>query len=666
MRESASVWIERGSDGRAYFVRKKPTLPSVRRRICEALFPRTARSLWSFRDPRLNHHVQGMSAANNDKLPALPAPNSPNSPFPQTNNPSPMDPTSQGQPQPVTMYLLPPQQNPEPPQLKGHDKPGSFANPLPQFLPFAPHPSMYPMPPHPMAAQPQSQPQPFFPQPIPFSNQPPPFPAAPPDATSVEGSDRRDTTTSTQFRLDNFLPKQSAGNAGKKLRTVKSAVVQTVIDQAGHKNTVHGALDEEVDRRIEDKRTTLEGVLTQCGVADRLMKAIPDMETHQIQTRIRHMQNETESTTESVDAVVDPQYHRCRDYGSRHVKTEFSTTKTLGGGVVWMTLDGLTERNMNNDSGSVHVPARASSRGRRTIRRHYSNVYVGSPQAAEQHVERYEYIAQPPFRPQQQRYAPQQGPAPLPSVRAISRPVHNRASSRSKHHQALEHYERDSEEGDRRPRSRSIRRGRLRSRETNLDHDAASQDRRGRRLVYAPSPPPARSSSLGYMAGPGMDESEHHQARFEETQHCRPRSRPLEAEPTGSSVLRPGDELTVIERHVPRPSQDYDWYDNEGIRLPVTIPVDAKNGMRFLGQRSICGTRPSRREERKASQPVWTGDSWSHGVKTTHENMLMGVVLVAEQMVGMSGTNPKVAFAWMIANQTDKPGLDRDCFRWRG
>jgi len=33
--------------------------------------------------------------------------------------------------------------------------------------------------------------------------------------------------------------------------------------------------------------------------------------------------------------------------------------------------------------------------------------------------------------------------------------------------------------------------------------------------------------------------------------------------------LRPGDMVTVIERHHPQNNADYDWYDEEGMRVRV-------------------------------------------------------------------------------------------------
>lgn len=181
-----SVWIERGPDGRPYFVRRKFKTPSAltvsRRSLTAALFPRSARSLLFFRDSRLDQHIQSDSS---DRPLALPAPESPMPQPVQGSNPPPMDPTSQAQPQPINMYLLPPQQNPAHPVSRdasaGHIL---KVSPFPPFFPMPPA-GMYAAPPHPAMQYPIPPFPPTAPAPTPFPVQAPLFPAAPPGAIPV-------------------------------------------------------------------------------------------------------------------------------------------------------------------------------------------------------------------------------------------------------------------------------------------------------------------------------------------------------------------------------------------------------------------------------------------------------------------------------------------------
>ncbi|EXJ56757.1 hypothetical protein A1O7_07101 [Cladophialophora yegresii CBS 114405] len=73
----------------------------------------------------------------------------------------------------------------------------------------------------------------------------------------------------------------------------------------------------------------------------------------------------------------------------------------------------------------------------------------------------------------------------------------------------------------------------------------------GHTAVYAPSPPPARTSSLGYMSEGDYGEPQHHEARPQKSRRQRSRTQAYEEEESQVEVLRPGDELTVIERHEP-------------------------------------------------------------------------------------------------------------------
>ena len=87
------------------------------------------------------------------------------------------------------------------------------------------------------------------------------------------------------------------------------------------------------------------------------------------------------------------------------------------------------------------------------------------------------------------------------------------------------------------------------------------------------------SSSLGYIEPrPYNEEVEVTRTRQHEavdrrgrpatvTRRHRSRSRSV-AEQHASAFLRPGDNVTVIER-TSAPGHDYDWYDKEGMRVRV-------------------------------------------------------------------------------------------------
>ena len=175
-----SVWIERGNDGRHFYVRKKSSRPSVRQLLTETLLPGGPRSFFS-RDSRQNNHVR---CENPDTPLIMPRPSS-TGPRPAQgtglppNHPS--SPQAQPPPQPVTMYLVPQSQDVPRPEanetlMQNHIKP------QPQFLPY-PHPTVFPMPaPYPLPGHslPIVVPPPHF-----MGNQPP-FAAAPPSTFPVQ------------------------------------------------------------------------------------------------------------------------------------------------------------------------------------------------------------------------------------------------------------------------------------------------------------------------------------------------------------------------------------------------------------------------------------------------------------------------------------------------
>ena len=67
--EPGTTWVERGADGRPYFVRKKLRLPSTTSLLADAFAPRR-RSLSLFRYPRRDFHVMPAPVSNPLPLPA--------------------------------------------------------------------------------------------------------------------------------------------------------------------------------------------------------------------------------------------------------------------------------------------------------------------------------------------------------------------------------------------------------------------------------------------------------------------------------------------------------------------------------------------------------------------------------------------------------------------
>jgi hypothetical protein len=115
---------------------------------------------------------------------------------------------------------------------------------------------------------------------------------------------------------------------------------------------------------------------------------------------------------------------------------------------------------------------------------------------------------------------------------------------------------------------------RSRSRMSTYDDDGDDYPVRHPSVLAAPMPPPMNTSSLGYIE-PHPHDSEvevtrtrHHEATDRRgrpamvTRRCRSRSRSV-AEPA-ATFLRPGDDITVVEK-----SNDYDTYDRDGMRVRV-------------------------------------------------------------------------------------------------
>lgn len=169
------VWINRGPDGRHYYVRKKSSQSSLRKLLTEAL-PRSARSFFSRdSDSRQNNHIR---CVNPGRPLIMPPPSSSTPLTAHEPAPSPTDPSFQAQQppqQPVNMYLVPPAQDTSNPDSNDHFA-HNYIKPHPHFPPY-PQPPIFPMSvPYPVLGQglPALLPQPFM------GHQAPPFAPAPP------------------------------------------------------------------------------------------------------------------------------------------------------------------------------------------------------------------------------------------------------------------------------------------------------------------------------------------------------------------------------------------------------------------------------------------------------------------------------------------------------
>src|SRR2546421_6081869 len=146
--EPGTTWVERGADGRPYFVRKKLKLPSTRSLLAAALVPqRRSRSL--FRYPRRDFLTMSAPVS---KPPSLTAPTTEPSTSPSTTPIIlPSDPGSMAYPLPY------PAPYPWPPQVIQENRvPSAPQHPLkqmPQYLSGPPGMFTVRRPPHPQQIQ---------------------------------------------------------------------------------------------------------------------------------------------------------------------------------------------------------------------------------------------------------------------------------------------------------------------------------------------------------------------------------------------------------------------------------------------------------------------------------------------------------------------------------
>jgi|ERR1700722_3931 hypothetical protein len=92
------------------------------------------------------------------------------------------------------------------------------------------------------------------------------------------------------------------------------------------------------------------------------------------------------------------------------------------------------------------------------------------------------------------------------------------------------------------------------------------------RYIRVPSPPPSgpfRSSELDIIRTTEYGTLDHHGRPTTLTRRRRSRSRDRH-EPRGRPpVLQSGDEVIEIQPHNPMQTEDYDWYDRNGMRVRV-------------------------------------------------------------------------------------------------
>ncbi|KIX98914.1 uncharacterized protein Z520_05375 [Fonsecaea multimorphosa CBS 102226] len=602
-----STWIERGPDGRPYFVRKKSDTPSAKELFSLELLRQSARSFFSSRDSRQNHHVQCVTTT--DGPLALPAPTSPDHPAPSGPHPAPpMAPTSQAQPQPVTMYLLPPQhgQNQTNSRDKGNGQEHAI-NPPAQFIPAPLPPGIFPIgpfPPHPMGPQPPT----LFPPPVPFAPPPQSFLANPPGGSPCIPTN---TVSAQTQQYGPQVPFQGPIAAQGDARYKCEICGRYRSARYHYKHPIQpGQLPgKTICRKCREQATDSEDGDSSDGVqSPRLRRhqsrALPrrsssmyKSQRHRSRSRARsrgraklidyddrscRAPSYSESTSSSLEEESSGSGRGRYRRGKTADRELFRHTRRLHLSPLGERTfyDGDSEGRRRNyednlkggeyEEATARRPRsrlRQPTPGPRILRRQYSDPFVGIP-AIEDHAGSRQHFnwGAAHTRPRE-RYSPQRGPTSFRSGYE-SGPVHHATH----HSQGVDDSENDHESDHHRHvrlRSRSAQRGSHHRRHMIHEYDDESQEEDDHRGLHAPSPPPLRSSSLGYMGEPELGEEGGRHSRARRGRRRRSRSRSQEDEQSGSRILRPGDEVTVIERHEPKAREDYDWYDDGGMRVRV-------------------------------------------------------------------------------------------------
>ena len=176
------TWVEKGSDGRHYYVRKKSKTPSARELLSDIFAPLRKSSSPFSRAYQRDHHI--VPATYNTPL-YLPAPPIPPAAWPPTITIPPNHQPPSG-PDPTAMNYTQPYDHSHRSRDSNGDNRRGIMKPQPQSFPL-PHPSMYPVPPQ-NTMPPQQQPS--FSH-FPLQNQPPNqiqhIPTQPPRAYPSDG-----------------------------------------------------------------------------------------------------------------------------------------------------------------------------------------------------------------------------------------------------------------------------------------------------------------------------------------------------------------------------------------------------------------------------------------------------------------------------------------------
>jgi hypothetical protein len=223
--------------------------------------------------------------------------------------------------------------------------------------------------------------------------------------------------------------------------------------------------------------------------------------------------------------------------------------------------------------------SRPSTPAPRIVRRQSSDPSLHEPLAIERRVyDEDEDDYQRFLRPASRR----------PSHMRVTSNPHPRREIRYSSENDDTYYEQTRRASTRRPRSVIVRsRGRGRDRPDSPKYGKWSRIRsintddkylerqtsRRRSSAVAPEPPgwdgAAENTDWGHASGGQWEEPEtRRRSRSRRTSRVRSRSHSRSPQPA-SEFLHPGDEVTVIEHHQPKPTEDYDWYDRDGMRVRV-------------------------------------------------------------------------------------------------
>ncbi|KAK5278826.1 hypothetical protein LTR20_009347 [Exophiala xenobiotica] len=596
---SHSAWIERDSQGRPYFVRSRPKRLSIRQLLVQKLLSRKDRSLFSFRDSRQNHHIQYHPGGKPPEIPA-PASNSPHSPQPYDRPPTPgppqMAPTSQGQPQPVNMYLVPPQQqNPEPPSSHVHNINAAYQhNPpsQPPFMPYVPSP-MHLLPPH----VPPAFPGPPFQQQMPFSMPPAPFP--PPHPLQVPGQ-----RLATNFNPSDLRYKCEVCGRFRSTRyhyrhpILPGQIPTKTVCRKCRERATDSEDDSSCDSAQSSRRRHRSHGRGSRNRSRHRQKRHNSRRRSRSDERSRVIDNRRRrhgytSDTDSASSTSSDGHYRDRDRRSQRSE---SSHRDLARHTRRLRLSPVEQLIIYDDDRpgrrvrdaefyrddeeyenrrGVRGLSRPPPQSVRQHRREHARTDFPAAQPTTYADEEHHHVRHAPYQTNPRPYSPQQGPTNHAHFQAHRRPGYDG-----------EFDDDDGDHGQSYGRMRSPSNSRQYNMEEGGTHHSTvvipHPDERGRRhrktspeqhdhgWVHAPSPPPIRSSSLGYLPGSDAGGGLRHDVSSGKARRRRSRSRRPAREKDESSMISPGDALTLIERHARRPTpEEYEGYASDGMRVQV-------------------------------------------------------------------------------------------------